>query len=69
MREEINKGTNQCEEGPHVVALNLHARLGQNRRRKELMAVEHLLVGAVGNCHLHRGVEVVDDFPNHLADD
>lgn len=62
-------GTDQCEERPQVAALNLDARLGHDRRREELVAVEHLLVGAVGRRHLHRGVEVVDDLSDHLPDD
>lgn len=62
----IGVGHHQREEGPEVAPLDLNTRLGGHCRREELVPVEHLLVGVVGDHHLHRGVEMVQDLTNHF---
>lgn len=62
----IRVSHHQCEEGPEVAPLDLNTRLGDDCRREELVSVEDLLVGVVGDHHLNRGVEMVQHLTNHF---
>jgi hypothetical protein len=58
-RDEICVAAHQCEEGPEIAPLDLNTRLGGDCRWEELVSIEDLLVGAVGDHHLHTWTELV----------